>query len=72
MAEEIVDYACKQLDADHAGVTVLRSRRRLETVTATDPLVERADRLQEDLGEGPCRDSRLHTIHNCAGTTCPC
>jgi GAF domain-containing protein len=55
-AEEIVDYTCKQLDADHAGLTVLRAKRRLETVTATDPLVERADRLQEELGEGPCRD----------------
>lgn len=56
-AEEIVDYSCKQLDADHAGLTVLRARYRLETVTATDPLVERADRLQEELSEGPARDS---------------
>jgi len=55
-AEEIVDYTCKQLDADHAGLTVLRAKRRLETATATDPLVERADRLQEGLGEGPCLD----------------
>ena len=55
-AEEIVDYTCKQLDADYAGLTVLRSRSRLETVTSTDSLVERADRLQEELGEGPARD----------------
>jgi GAF domain-containing protein len=55
-AEEIVDYTRSQLDADHAGLTVLRSKHRLETVTSTDPLVERADLLQEELGEGPCRD----------------
>ena len=56
-AEEIVGYTRQQLDADHVGLTVLRARYRLETVTATDPLVERADRLQEDLSEGPARDS---------------
>jgi GAF domain-containing protein len=56
-AEEIVGYTRQQLDADHAGLTLLRARYRLETVTATDPMVERADRLQEDLSEGPARDS---------------
>jgi GAF domain-containing protein len=59
-AQEIVEYVREQLDADHAGLTLIRSRRRLETVAATDELVERADRLQYELGEGPCRDSSWH------------
>jgi GAF domain-containing protein len=56
-AEEIVGYIRDQLDADHAGITMIRPRRRLETVAATDPLVEQADQLQYELDEGPCRDS---------------
>jgi GAF domain-containing protein len=56
-AEEIIDFLRDQLDADHAGVTLLRGRRRLETVASTHPLVERADSLQGELDEGPCWDS---------------
>jgi GAF domain-containing protein len=59
-AEEIVGYIRDQLDADHAGITLIRPRRRLETVAATDPLVEQADHLQYELDEGPCRDSSWH------------
>jgi GAF domain-containing protein len=59
-AEEIVEYVREQLDANHAGLTLIRSGRRLETVAATDELVERADRLQYELDEGPCRDSSWH------------
>jgi GAF domain-containing protein len=59
-AEEIVDYVRRQLDASHAGLTLIRSRRRLETIAHTDPLVEQADRLQYELDEGPCRDSSWH------------
>lgn len=56
-AAEVVNYARDQLDADHAGITLIRSGGRLETVAPTDPLVEEADRLQYELGEGPCHDS---------------
>lgn len=59
-AEEIVEYVREQLEANHAGLTLIRSRGRLETVAATDELVEQADRLQYELGEGPCRDSSWH------------
>ncbi|HYJ70696.1 MAG TPA: GAF and ANTAR domain-containing protein [Nocardioidaceae bacterium] len=59
-AEEIVGYIRDQLDANHAGITLIRPRRRLETVAATDPLVEQADHLQYELDEGPCRDSSWH------------
>ena len=56
-AAEVVDYARDQLDADYAGITLIRSGGRLETVAPTDPLVEEADLLQYELGEGPCHDS---------------
>ncbi len=50
-AEDIVDYVRKQLEANRAGLTLLRARRRLETIAPTDPLVEQADRLQYELDE---------------------
>ena len=59
-AQEIVEFVRGQLDANHAGLTLIRARRRLETVAATGALVEHADRLQYELDEGPCRDSSWH------------
>src|SRR5262245_49648636 len=59
-AQEIVEYVRGQLDANHAGLTLILPRRRLKTVAATDELVEHADRLQYELDEGPCRDSSWH------------
>jgi GAF domain-containing protein len=56
-AEDIVRYVRTQLDADQAGISVIRSRGRLETIAPTDPLAEELDRLQSVLGEGPCHDS---------------
>jgi GAF domain-containing protein len=40
--------------ADGVGVTLLDGRGDRVTAAATDPLVSRADRLQYELGEGPC------------------
>ena len=67
-AEQIVDYVRDQLDADDAGITLLRPRGRLGTVAATNSLVEQADALQYELHEGPHRDSSWHgetLIVNC-------
>ena len=55
-AEDIVGYVRAQLDADQAGISVIRSRSRLETIAPTGPLVTELDRLQARLGEGPCYD----------------
>jgi GAF domain-containing protein len=56
-AEQVIDYVRGQLDAEHAGITLIRAGGRLETVAATDAWVEKADALQYELDQGPCRDS---------------
>ncbi|GAB2619388.1 GAF and ANTAR domain-containing protein [Pseudactinotalea suaedae] len=56
-AAEVVDYARQQLGADHAGITLIKGGGQLQTVVPTDPIVEELDRLQNQLGEGPCHDS---------------
>src|SRR5262245_37794050 len=57
-AEDIVGYVQAQLDADHAGISIIRRRQQLETIAPTDPLVEHLDQLQAELGEGPTYDDR--------------
>jgi ANTAR domain/GAF domain len=42
--------------AEFAGLTRVRPRGALVTIGATDPLVEQVDRVQYDLGSGPCVD----------------
>lgn len=56
-AEQIVRFAMETVDTQFAGVTLIRRRGAFETVGPSDPLVLRADRLQYDLGEGPCIDA---------------
>lgn len=56
-AQEAVGFAREQLDADHAGITLVRSGHRLETLAPSDDLVEKVDALQHELAEGPCRDT---------------
>jgi hypothetical protein len=55
-AEDLVGYVRAQLDADHAGISIIRPRDPFETIAPTDPLVDQLDRLQYKLGEGPCYD----------------
>jgi GAF domain-containing protein len=45
-------------NAQHAGVSLVRRRRVVETVAATDDVVHRCDELQHELGAGPI----LHSI----------
>jgi GAF domain-containing protein len=59
-ADEVVDYTRAQLDADHASISVFRSRQRLETIGPTDQLAARLDQMQYELREGPCYDNAWH------------
>jgi GAF domain len=51
-AHQLVDLACRAMHGDHAGVLVIRDGV-LEMVDATDPAVEKADQLENELHEGP-------------------
>jgi len=51
----IVETAARSLPGiDHVGVTIASRAGTMETIAATDDLVSELDRLQYDLGEGPC------------------
>jgi GAF domain-containing protein len=43
--------------AEHAGISLIRRRRMIETVAHSDEFVGRADLLQYEIGEGPCLDA---------------
>ncbi len=55
-AEQVVVYACQQLDADHGGITLVQGGQ-LRTIAPTGPLVEKLDLMQAEFGEGTCLDS---------------
>ena len=40
--------------ADHAAVSMVHGRKRVETVAATDEVAEQIDRVQYDTQQGPC------------------
>ena len=44
-------------DVDHAGISVVQRRGRIETVATTDPFVNALDDLQYSHKEGPCVDA---------------
>lgn len=53
-----VEVAQANIDGcDGAGLCFVRARDKVETVAATNQMVVDADRLQHELGEGPCLDA---------------
>lgn len=56
-AEHVVELARSNLKCDLAGITLRGSDGHLQSLAVTDPLVGEADRLQYELGEGPCVDA---------------
>lgn len=55
--QHVVDLAVATVDGcDWAGVS-LRRGSKVETPASTDPVVDRADSLQYEFGEGPCLDA---------------
>lgn len=62
-----VELARASIDGcDAAALSFVRGRRTVETVAATDRMAADADRLQYELGEGPCLDAiwEHHTTHS--------
>jgi GAF domain-containing protein len=56
----IVALALECVDCDYASVTVVNADGSVETVASSDQLVDRADALQYELGEGPCLTAAEH------------
>ncbi|MDP9434937.1 MAG: GAF and ANTAR domain-containing protein [Actinomycetota bacterium] len=56
--QRIVDLAVRTVPgAEHAGVSLVRSRRVVETPAATGDVVVRVDQVQYETGQGPCLDA---------------
>jgi PAS domain-containing protein/putative methionine-R-sulfoxide reductase with GAF domain len=56
--EQVVQQALTALpSADGVGVTLVRTRGRVETAIASGDLAAACDKLQYELGEGPCLDA---------------
>jgi GAF domain-containing protein len=55
--DRVLDYALQAVDCDFAGVIFLHKRSRIETVAATDSLIEKVDQFQLDTGQGPDIDT---------------
>ena len=47
---------------DHAGISTVDHKGRVQTRAGTGPLVEELDNLQYGLGEGPCVDALRHAL----------
>lgn len=56
-AERFLEYVLTTLATRHASVVLIHRGGRLEPAVSTDTLVEEADRLQLELGEGPSYDA---------------
>lgn len=49
-----LEYAVAAVGADDAGVLLVHSGSRIESVAATAPVIEKVDQLQLEVAEGPC------------------
>ncbi|SDQ16107.1 GAF domain-containing protein [Actinopolyspora saharensis] len=59
--ERLVEHAREIVDGcEHAGILLVHGNQRVETPAATSDLVVESDRLQGELGEGPCFDAVVH------------
>jgi GAF domain-containing protein len=56
-AERFLEFVLTALATNHASVVLTQRAGRLEPAVSTDALVEKADRLQVELGEGPAYDA---------------
>jgi transcriptional regulator with GAF, ATPase, and Fis domain len=51
--EKMVESAPAVVGCDHAGVLVASKSKQFDAITASDPVAEKADKLQVELHEGP-------------------
>lgn len=52
--ERVLQFALAAVGCGHAGVMLVHAGTTVETAAATDPVIEKADQLQMETGEGPC------------------
>jgi transcriptional regulator with GAF, ATPase, and Fis domain len=52
--ERVLGFALDAVRCDSAGVMLVHGGKVVETAASTDPVVEKADQLQMECGEGPC------------------
>ena len=68
--DRILEVACEAVGCDSGGVFLLHGQKRVESAAVTDPVVEKADRLQLECGKGPCleamADHETVVIHDTA------
>jgi GAF domain-containing protein len=51
--ETIIEYSRECLESDFAGIHIIRNGE-IETAAATHEVIRQADKVQTELGEGPC------------------
>ena len=49
----VLEFAVKALNCEYAGIILVHDRSRVETVSATNPVVADLDRIQLEVDEGP-------------------
>ncbi|KQY55649.1 hypothetical protein ASD11_14130 [Aeromicrobium sp. Root495] len=67
-ADHLIRYAVDSLGASFGGITLIHTKGRLETTGATDPMVEKVDLAQYELGEGPCVDAATDLRSSVSGS----
>lgn len=67
--DRVLEFALKAVDCTHAGVVFVHGHRRIETVAATDQLIEQLDQLQAQLDQGPDVGVEVDRISEVIGDT---
>ena len=55
--DKVAQFAKEALACDSAGVMLVHGGKDIETAATTDPIVDKADRLQMECSQGPCLEA---------------